>query len=143
MMRQILLYIFILFVCSVSAEQFRITGKVVDAKNNEPLIGAGVYIKGTHRETLTDIDGNFSIAVEKGDTLKFAYVGFYPKEVEILNDSSLVIEMEDDGNTFDEIIIPGLRPSPWRPTGPFSPIKPFERDSLKTNPNNQNSVINH
>ena len=95
MMRQILLYVFILLVGSVSAEQFRITGKVVDVKGNEPMIGATVEIKGTDHRTATDIDGNFSIEVEKGAILKFSYCGCYSKEVEILTDSSLVIELED------------------------------------------------
>ena len=63
-MRQILLYIFLLFVCSVSAEQFKITGKVVD-ELNEPLIGATVWIKATDHHTATDMDGNFRIEVEK------------------------------------------------------------------------------
>ena len=91
-MRQILLYIYILFVCSVSAEQFNITGKVVDAENKDPLIGTTVQIKGTDRRIAADIDGNLSIDVEKGTVLRFSYVGYHSKEVEILNDSSLVIE---------------------------------------------------
>jgi hypothetical protein len=142
MMRQILLYIFILLVCSVSAEQFRITGKMVDAKGNEPLIGAIVVIKGTDRGTVTDIDGNFSIEVEKGEILKFSNVGSYSKEEEILSDSSLFIEMEENGDTII-IITEGWRPSPWRPTGPFSPVQPVKPDSLKTSPKDQNSLINH
>ena len=70
MMRQILLYIFIsFFACSLCAEQFKITGKVVDtSENNEPLIAATVEIKGTDRSTFTDIDGNFSIEVEKAQS---------------------------------------------------------------------------
>ena len=90
-MRQILLYLFLLIAISVSAEQFLIKGKVVD-ENNEPLIGATVYVKGTSRGTATDIDGNYSIVVEKGETLKFTYVGYYSKEIEVLNDSSLILE---------------------------------------------------
>ena len=142
-MRQILLYIFILFVCSVSAEQFMITGKVVDARDSLQCIGASVMVVGTNRGTATDGDGNFSIDVEKGEILKFSYVGYYSKEVKIMNDSSLVIELEDNGNTFDDIQIQGWRPSPWRPTGPARPIQPVEPDSSKTNPKNQNSMINH
>ena len=90
-MRQILLYLFILIACGVSAEQFLIKGKVVD-ENNEPLIGASVCVIGTSRGTATDIDGNYSIVVEKGETLKFTYVGYYSKEIEVLNDSSLILE---------------------------------------------------
>ena len=70
-----------MFVCSVSAEQFRITGKVVDAFN-EPMIGRTVEVVGASRGTATDIDGNFSIFVEKGQILKFSYVGYHSKEVE-------------------------------------------------------------
>lgn len=69
---------------------------MVDAEHHEPLIGTTVEIKGTDRRTAADIDGNFSIDVEKGAILKFSYVGYYSKEVEILNDSSLVIELEED-----------------------------------------------
>ena len=93
-MRQILLYIFILFVCSVSAEQFMITGTVVDARDSLQCIGASVMVVGTNRGTATDGDGNFSIEVEKGEILKFSYYGYNSKEVEVLNDSSLVIEMK-------------------------------------------------
>lgn len=94
-MRQILLYLFILFACSVSAEPFRITGKVIDVRwFNDPVIGASVQVCGTHRGTATDGDGNFSIEVEKGAILKFSCLGFYDKYVEVLNDSSLVIEMK-------------------------------------------------
>lgn len=92
-MRQILLYLFILFACGVNAEQFKITGTVVD-ENNEPCIGASVVDVGSRRGVTTDIDGNFSIYVEKGAILKFSYVGYYDKLVEVLNDSSLVVEMK-------------------------------------------------
>ena len=93
-MRQIFLYIFILFVCSASAEQFKITGKVVDARDSLQCIGASVMVVGTNRGTATDGDGNFSIEVEKGAILKFSCIGYYSEKVKVLNDSSLVIEMK-------------------------------------------------
>ncbi len=105
-MRQFLLYIFLLLVCSVNAEQFKITGKVVDAVDKEPLIFTVVQIKGTDRAVCADFDGNFSIEVEKGDTLKFSFVRYLSREVEVLNDSSLVIELDYDPEAFyDEIPI--------------------------------------
>ena len=141
MMRQLLLFIFLLLVCSVSAEQFKITGKVVD-EHNEPFIGATVWIKATDHHTATDMDGNFRIEVEKGTILKFSYIGCTSKEVEVLNDSSLVIELEEDPDALIDFINWGNwgYSLPWRPTVSF---KPIERDSLKTNPKNQNNMINH
>lgn len=143
-MRQILLYVFLLFVCSVGAEQFKITGKVVDAENNEPLIGTTVEIKGTDRRTAADLDGNFGIEVGKGEILRFSYVGCCSKEVEVLNDSSLVIELEEDKNfTYSpEVMIgtgPSLCPCPRhsRERGDYNYyFSPIGRDSTKTNPKN-------
>ena len=151
-MKQRLLYVFLLFVCSVSAEQFKITGKVVDAENNEPMIGTTVDIKGSDRRTATDIDGNFDIEVEKGAILKFSNVGFISKEVEILNDSSLFIELVEDENFTlpdDYMIVtgPSLCPCPRhsraRGENNYNYFSPIVRDSAKTNPKNQHSVINH
>jgi len=86
-MRQILLFIFISLACSLSAEPFKITGKVVDATDNDQqLIGAAVTVVGTHRVVNTDFDGNFSIDVEKGEILKFSYVGFYEKFTQRITD---------------------------------------------------------
>ncbi len=111
-MRQILLYVFILFVFSVSAEQFRIKGKVLD-ENNEPLIGASVNVKGANHGTTTDINGNFSIVVEKGEILRFMYVGYHSKEINIWNDS-LVIE-SSNGEQEVRLI---CRPQPARVATP-------------------------
>lgn len=95
-MRQLFLYLFILFAFSVSAEPLKITGRVIDVDwFNDPVIGASVEVCGAHRGTATDGDGNFSIEVEKGAILKFYSLGFYDKYVEVLNDSSLVIEMNE------------------------------------------------
>ena len=153
-MRQLLLYLLILFACGVNAEQLKITGKVIDAENNEPLICAGVEDVVSRRGVATDIDGNFSIEVEKGEILKFSYVGYYSKEVEVLNDSSLVIELEEDtsrclSDDFDYTIGqgPSLCPCPRhsRERGNYDYIffRPIECDSTKTNPKKQNSMINH
>ena len=142
-----------MFVCSVSAEQFKITGKVVDAEYKEPFIGALVEIKDADSRTSTDIDGNFSIDVEKGAVLRFSYVGYHSKEVEVLNDSSLFIELEEDENNInpDNIIImlgtgPSQCPCPRhsRERGEYHKyLGPIESDSTKTNPKNQKSMINH
>ena len=102
MMKQILLYVFLLFACSVNAEQFRITGTVVD-ENNVPAIGVSVVQQSNPNNGVhTDFDGNFSIEVEKGAILKFSYIGYDSKEVEVLNDSSLLIRLVPKGD-FDDI----------------------------------------
>ena len=48
--------------CGFTFAQKTITGKVVD-KNNIPLPGVNVILKGSNIGTSTDFDGNFSLNV--------------------------------------------------------------------------------
>ena len=77
------LYILIMFVAvafSLSAQNRTITGRVLDGDfNNEPLIGAAIRMEFNDKNhpaagTVSDIDGNFSVAVSKD--VKGFYVTF-------------------------------------------------------------------
>ena len=45
----------------VSAQTSKVTGKVV-GEDGEPVIGASIIVKGTTVGTVTDFDGNFTLA---------------------------------------------------------------------------------
>ena len=60
----------------------RITGKVVDAAG-EPIIGASVLVKGLGTGTVTEIDGNFSLEAEVGNTRQISFVGYQTAEVKV------------------------------------------------------------
>lgn len=49
-----------------------ITGVVRSAADNEPLIGVTVRLSGASSGTVTDIDGNYSISANPGQTLVFS-----------------------------------------------------------------------
>ena len=54
-----------------------ITGKVIDANNKEPIIGASIQVKGTSIGTMSDLDGQFKITVkDKNASLQVSYVGY-------------------------------------------------------------------
>lgn len=85
-----------------------ITGKVLDATNNEPLPGVTVLIKGTTRGTSTDIEGGYSLEIpEKGETLVFSYVGYLSEEVQINNRSEINISLVPDITSLDEVVVVG------------------------------------
>ena len=58
-----------------------VTGKVVSATDDEPLIGASVAVKGTKYGVATDFEGKFSIKAPWGSTLVVTYVGYDKAEV--------------------------------------------------------------
>ena len=75
----------LLIVCSVAtgyAQQITVKGQVWDEVLNEPLIGVNVSVKGTTNGVITDLDGNFTIKVQKNQVLIFSFIGY--KDVEIV-----------------------------------------------------------
>lgn len=64
------------------AQNSTLTGLITDAGNQEPLIGATVYVNQTG--AITDFDGRYELVLPNGKhTLMVSYVGFEPQEVEI------------------------------------------------------------
>ena len=49
----------------------------------EPLIGATVLQKGTQNGVVTDVDGNFVLALPVNGTLVVNYIGYESKEVKV------------------------------------------------------------
>ena len=66
---------------SVWGQNTTITGRVVDPKG-EPLVGVSVLEQGTTNGTVTDMNGRYSIAVQKeSSSLRFSYMGFDNQEI--------------------------------------------------------------
>ena len=60
----------------------QISGKIVD-QNGEFVIGANVVVAGTAIGTITDTDGNFTLEVPNGATLKISYIGYIEQSIPI------------------------------------------------------------
>lgn len=96
--------LFLSMLCLVAFAQTA-TGLVKD-KTGEPMIGVNVLVKGTANGTITDFDGKFSIPdVPSNATLVVSYIGYLTKEVKTGKD--LVIVLEEDNKTLDEVVVIG------------------------------------
>ncbi len=59
------------------ASQVSVTGKILDAGTNEPLIGATIFVEETNEGTFTLLNGEFDLPIEAGTyTLKISYLGY-------------------------------------------------------------------
>ena len=47
----------------VTAQTQKITGVVISEEDGQPVVGASVLVKGTTQGTITDVDGNFNLAM--------------------------------------------------------------------------------
>ena len=92
---------------SASAQQFTAKGVVVDS-NGQPVIGAGVALKGNETVgTITDLDGNFSLSVPGTNTvLVVTFIGMETVEVTATK-AAMRIVMKDDTLILQETIVVG------------------------------------
>jgi hypothetical protein len=89
------------------AQQFaNVSGTVVDV-NNEPLVGASVFVKGTATGTATGMDGKFSIQARPGDVLQISYIGYATRTETVGSDAVLNIVLKEDQKTLDEVVVVG------------------------------------
>ena len=86
--------------------QNAVTGKVVDAKG-EPVVGAGVQVKGTTAGVVTDLDGNFSIKVADKATLVISSIGYKTAEVAVGGRNNLNVVLEEDALFLDDVVVVG------------------------------------
>ncbi len=56
----------VICMCTVVAQNVKVTGTVTAADDGLPIIGASVLVKGTTIGTVTDIEGRFSLDVPPG-----------------------------------------------------------------------------
>jgi len=103
--KKTLLMLFLLVPLFLQA-QIKITGLIVDSEN-EPLIGVGIKSKTAKTGTISDIDGKFSITVEKGEALVFSYIGYKSKEMIVQVQEEVKIIMEENTNTLEEAVVIG------------------------------------
>lgn len=111
---RVFLMIFCLFSGAISVAQSNsITGKLIDIEyNNEPLAFANVFIKGTEKGVISDIDGLYSLEnIAPGTyTIVYSFVGYKTVElpnVEIVANKEMIIDvpMEPSAAALDEVVI--------------------------------------
>lgn len=104
-----LLFLFILFISSLTFAQTSLSGIVIDDLG-EPVIGANVLIKDSYDGTSTDLDGSFNFkSSETGkQTLMVTYLGFKDLMLEVDLDEktlNLNLKLKPSAALLKEIII--------------------------------------
>lgn len=84
-----------------------IKGKVTDEKG-EPIIGASVAYTGTNTGTITDLNGEFTLKKEEGNQeLTAQFIGYEPVEIPVDTSRTMLIAMNEDKQTLDEVVVVG------------------------------------
>ena len=60
-----------------------VRGMLIDAEDKQPVIGASVFIEGTNKGDVTNIDGQFALKVPPDTSLVISYIGYKTKKVHV------------------------------------------------------------
>lgn len=102
------LFLMMITLCAVSwsvlAQTRSYSGTVVDAGNNEPLIGVTVMPIGGGQGTATDVDGNFTLTVPSNvKTAKVSYVGY--KEQTVTLAPNMTVKLVSSSTNLDDVVV--------------------------------------
>ena len=92
---------------TASAQTKTLTGKVTDASDGEPLLGATIKVKETNAGVVTDLDGHYSVKVDNGQTLMVSYIGYITKSVKYTGQATLDVALSTDNAALDEVVVVG------------------------------------
>jgi len=119
-----------LFFCAMGYGQGTsriVTGTVTD-QNNEPLAGVSVSARQSGQSTSTNSTGSYQISVVgTGETLRFTYIGFTPKEVLVGGNSTLKVLLTPDTKVLRDVVVIGYGTSSRKDvTGAITSVKADE-----------------
>lgn len=104
-----------------NADNRTITGVVISGEDNEPLIGASVYVHADELKkagvsqaslgTITDIDGKFSISVPDNVTrISCSYIGYEEQTIAIQGDKkSYRIVLQPSAHALADVVVTGYQ----------------------------------
>ncbi len=109
-LRSISLIFTVCFICgllTVNAQtKIKVQG-VVKSDDGDLLPGVSVTIKDTKTGTVTDLNGAYTISVEKGKILVFTYLGFKTVAQGVTDERVMNITMATERSSIDEVVVVG------------------------------------
>lgn len=97
-------------VSALHAQKHTVSGTVVSAEDQQPVIGVTVLEKGTQNGTLTNTEGGFTLDVNLPEAiLVFSYIGLENIEMPIQGRTSLSISMIASDALLKDVVVTGYK----------------------------------
>ncbi|MGA0557406.1 SusC/RagA family TonB-linked outer membrane protein [Larkinella sp. VNQ87] len=97
-----------LLIAGARAQDRRVTGTVISGKDQQPIPGVSVLIKGSTLGTTTDANGKFALNVPANAILVFSSIGFMGRDVPVGNQTSLEVTLEEGSQNLNEVVVTAL-----------------------------------
>jgi len=101
----------------------RVSGRILDARTGEPLIGASVMVKGSSIGTVADVNGTYSLPIPpNGGILQVSFIGYRQIESPVTS-AQMDIRLEEDVRALEEVVVMGYGTAERALQGKLSGIK--------------------
>ncbi len=100
------LFFLMMLATLVVAQDITVTGRVTSRDDGGTLPGVSVMILGTPTGTVTDINGNYSLATRIGQTLRFSFIGMTSVDVPVTM-AVINVQMDYILTDLDEVVVIG------------------------------------
>ena len=101
-----LLLVGLMLSIGIGLAQTQVSGSVVSADDQEPIIGASVIVQGTKVGTVTDADGKFTLSVPKGKKIVVSYIGMMSQT--LTAKAGMKIQLAPNNETLKEVVVTGV-----------------------------------
>ena len=116
---------------SILMAQTKISGTVTDVDKN-PLPGVSVVCKSTSQGTVTNLDGKYTIEINKGNTLTLSLIGMQTQDIKIASQSIINVIMHESTIELDEVVAIGYGTAKKSDlTSSIISVKPDELKNVK------------
>lgn len=98
--------ILVMIPCVLSAQTISKKGKIVD-ESGEAIMGAYILEQGTSNGVVSDLDGNFTISVNKGSVIEITFVGFKAETITVNDNTPVDVVLKVDSESLEELVVVG------------------------------------
>lgn len=90
--------------------ELTVSGTVISSTDNQPIVGANIYVEGTNVGTTTDAGGNYKLTVPaSAKTVTVSFLGYDTKKISV-RDIHLfkLITLADASNKLEDVVVVGF-----------------------------------
>ncbi len=96
------------YALAAKAQTTTMKGTVKDGESGEALIGVTIMVKERSGVgTITDVEGNYAIKVNAGETLVFNFIGYQAQELAVSGQSTVNISLLPNAELIEEVVVVG------------------------------------
>ncbi|MEO7767529.1 MAG: carboxypeptidase-like regulatory domain-containing protein, partial [Ferruginibacter sp.] len=91
----------------LNAQNISLKGKITDASNGHPIENASIAVKNSKIGTVSDVNGEFSLNVSKGEKLLISFIGFETQTV-LAGNNFINLQLNANSGQLNDVVVTAL-----------------------------------